>query len=61
MTRPSLRPNRLRPWLVVAATLPELDDIYSLLEDLADATRSARRRDLLDALRASLSVSMDGF
>jgi hypothetical protein len=46
---------------VLQATVQELDDIYTLVEHLTDATRSRKRRDLLDDLRASLSVSMDGF
>lgn len=47
--------------LIVRATVDELDDIYTLVERLEDATRSRRRLELLDGLRASLSSAMDGF
>jgi len=53
--------NEIPGLLVLRATVKELDDIYTLIEDLTDGTRSRRRRDLLDDLRASLSVAMDGF
>lgn len=47
--------------LVVKATVEELDELYTLVEELADATRAPRRRELLEGLRASLCVTMDGF
>jgi hypothetical protein len=47
--------------LVLQATLDELDAIYTLVEDLTDATRSRRRIELLDSLRADLCDVMDGF
>ena len=47
-------------WLV-HASVSELDEMYSLVEELMDATRSRRRLDLLDGLLASLCTSMDGF
>lgn len=47
--------------LLVRATVAELDQVYTLVEDLTDGTKSRRRRELLDGLRASLCNSMDGF
>jgi hypothetical protein len=47
--------------LLLKATVEELDDIYTLVEELTDGTRSRRRRDLLDGLRASLCSAMDAF
>lgn len=47
--------------LVVEAMVAELDDVYTLVEHLTDGTRSRRRRDLLDGLRASLCCAMDDF
>lgn len=47
--------------IVVEATVDELDEMYSLVEELTDATRSRARMDLLDGVRQSLSTSMDGF
>jgi len=47
--------------LMVQATVDELDEIYTLVERLTDATRSRRRLDLLRGLRAGLSSAMDGF
>jgi len=46
---------------LVEATVAELDDVYTLVEELTDCTRSQRRIELLDGLRASLCNSMDGF
>lgn len=46
---------------VVEASVAELDEIYSLVEALIDGTRSRRRRDQLDGMRATLCTSMDGF
>jgi hypothetical protein len=47
--------------LVVNGTVEEFDEIYTLVEHLSDATRSRRRLDLLDGLRASLCTAIDGF
>jgi hypothetical protein len=47
--------------LILQATIDELDAMYTLVEDLADMTRSRRRRDLLEGLRWGLSTSIDGF
>lgn len=46
---------------LVEASVAELDEVYTLVEELTDCTRSRRRIDLLDGLRASLCTSMDGF
>lgn len=47
--------------MILQATVDELDEVYTLVEHLTDATRSRRRIELLDGLRASLCTSMDGF
>jgi hypothetical protein len=47
--------------LLLEATVEELDDIYTVIEGITARTRSKRRRELLDALRFSLSTAMDGF
>lgn len=47
--------------LMLFATVSELDEVYTMVEELTDGTRSRRRRELLDGLRASLSTSIDGF
>lgn len=47
--------------MMVQATVEELDELYTLVEHLTDATRSRRRIQLLDGLRMSLGSSMDGF
>lgn len=47
--------------LLVEATVPELDAIYTLVETLAAAARSRSKIELLDGLRATLCDSMDGF
>jgi hypothetical protein len=47
--------------LVLQATVDELDEVYTLVEHLTDATRSRRRIELLDDLRAGLCSAMDGF
>lgn len=46
---------------IVEATVAELNEMYTLVEDLSDAKGYRRRRHLLDALRASLSTAIDGF
>lgn len=48
-------------FLRIDATLAELDDVYSLVEELTDGTRSRRRIDLLEELRGSLCDAMDRF
>ena len=47
--------------LLLQATIDELDEIYTLVEELTDATRSRRRIELLDGMRADLCGAMDGF
>jgi hypothetical protein len=47
--------------LLLHATVDELDEIYTLVEHLTDATRSRRRIELLDGMRMDLCTSMDGF
>ena len=55
------RRAELRGLWVVEASVDELDEMYSLVEALTDGTRSRRRRDQLDGMRATLCTSMDGF
>lgn len=45
--------------LIVEATVEELDAMYTLVEQLTDATRS--RRDLFTGMRADPCVAIDGF
>lgn len=52
---------QLKGLLILQATVDELDEIYTLVEHLTDATRSRRRIELLDGLRADLCGAMDGF
>lgn len=47
-------------WLV-QSTVAELDEMYSLVEALMDATRGRKRLEILEGLRASLCHSIDGF
>jgi len=47
--------------LLLQATVDELDEIYTLVEQLTNATRSRRRIELLDGMRADLCSAMDGF
>ena len=47
--------------LIVEATVAELDELYSVVEDLSEAMRGRRPRELLDGLRASLCTAIDGF
>ena len=47
--------------LWIRATVKELDEMYTLVEELTDWTRSRKRRELFDDLRASLCTSIDGF
>jgi hypothetical protein len=58
--RAGRRPELGNLW-VVEASVVELDEVYSLVEALMDATRSRRRLDQLDGMRATLCTSMDGF
>lgn len=46
---------------VVEATVEELDQVYTLVDELTDCTRSRPRLLLLEGLRRSLSTSIDGF
>lgn len=55
------RPDLAEGLLLVQATVFELDEMYSLVEELMEGTRSQRRLDLLEGLLASLCSSMDGF
>lgn len=56
------RPVDSDPELLIAdGTVDELDEMYTLVEHLTDATRSRRRRALLDELRAGLCTAIDGF
>jgi len=45
--------------LYLQATVAELDEVYTLVEELTDMTRGRRRRELLDGLRATLCTSID--
>jgi hypothetical protein len=45
----------------VTASLEDLDELYSLVEALADELRGRRQRELLEELRFSLSTALDGF
>jgi hypothetical protein len=47
--------------LLIRATVAELNELYTLVEQLSAGTRSRKRRELYDELRASLSTSIDGF
>ena len=47
--------------LLLEATVDELDEIYTLVEHLTDATRSRRRIEMLDGMRMDLCTAMDGF
>jgi hypothetical protein len=51
----------LRNLWVVEATVDELDEMYSLVEALMDGTRSLRKREQLEDMRATLCTSIDGF
>lgn len=57
----SISPSEIDDALLVSATVRELDDLYTLVEQLTDGTRSRRRLALLEGLRFSLSTSIDGF
>ena len=46
---------------VVEASVDELDEMYSLVEALMDGTRSRRRLEQLEGMRATLCTSIDGF
>ena len=47
--------------LLLQASVDELDEVYTLVEHLTAATRSRRRIELLDGMRADLCGAMDGF
>ena len=47
-------------WLLTASG-SELDEMYSLVEELMDTTRSRKRLDLLDGLLTTLCTAIDGF
>ena len=46
---------------IVSATGHELDDLYSLVQALMDATRSRKRLELLEGILAMLCQSIDVF
>jgi hypothetical protein len=46
-------------FLRIDATMRELDDLYTLVEELTDATRSRRRIEILGDLRGDLCAVMD--
>jgi type II secretory pathway pseudopilin PulG len=46
---------------VVEASIDELDEMYSLVESLMDGTRSRRRLEQLEGMRATVCTSIDGF
>lgn len=50
--------HEIRGLLLVDATVAELNEVYTLVEELADTTHSRRRLEMLDGLRASLCNSM---
>jgi hypothetical protein len=60
VTRAKRRADLGNLW-VVEASVDELDEMYSLVEALTDATRSRRRLDQLDSMRMTLCTSIDGF
>ncbi len=45
----------------VTASLEDLNDLYTLVEQLIDQTRGRRQRATLDGIRLSLSAALDGF
>lgn len=55
------RRTELNGLWVVEASVDELDEMYSLVEALMDGTRSRRRLEHLEGMRATLCTSMDGF
>lgn len=57
----AVRRADLRNLWVVEATVDELDELYSLVEALMDGTRSRRKREQLEDMRATLCTSIDGF
>lgn len=58
--RAGQRPDLQGLW-VVEASVAELDEMYSLVEALMDGTRSRRRIEQLEGMRATLCTSIDGF
>jgi hypothetical protein len=48
-------------FLRIDASVEELDELYTLVEQLTDMTRSRRRIELLDDLRGGLCTAIDGF
>jgi hypothetical protein len=55
------RRTELNGLWVVEASVDELDEMYSLVEALMDGTRSRRRLEQLEGMRATLCTSIDGF
>ncbi len=60
VARAQPRPDLGDVW-VVQATVRELDEMYSLVEAMMDATRGRKRLELLEGLLATLCTSMGGF
>jgi len=60
VARASRRADLGNLW-VVAASVDELDEMYSLVEALMDGARSRRRLDVLEGMRMTLCTSIDGF
>lgn len=46
---------------LIRATVRELDDMYTLVEELSIYSRSRERQELIHGLRMTLSTSIDGF
>lgn len=55
------RPDLAEDLCLVAATPAELDEMYSLVEELIDGNPSEWDREVLEGLLASLCSSIDGF
>jgi hypothetical protein len=60
VARAQPRPDLGDVW-IVQAPVRELDEMYSLVEAMMDATRGRKRLDLLEGLLATLCTSIDGF
>jgi len=53
--------DNIRGLILVEASPAELDEMYTLVEELTDMTRSQARIEVLDGLRASLCSAIDDF
>ena len=47
--------------LLVEGTVDELDELYTMVEQMLDATRHLRRRALLEGMLSDLCTAIDGF